>query len=149
MKLAHTIKLSVFVNEGEDEQLVLERVKAFLPVDFEQEKINVERQGAEGLHNNKIIILNLDLDKEKHTTLFIEALASKLVHQQKELLLRQAESRLDNDLNFFLRLDKDKLLNKNEYFITESGSCFHIKMHIATFPAKREKAMEVLRKIFK
>jgi len=149
LKLAHTIKLSVFVNEGEDEQLVLERVKAFLPVDFEQERINVERQGAEGLHDNKIIILGLNLEKEKHTTLFIETLASKLVHQQKELLLRQAESRLDDDLNFFLRLDKDRLLNKNECFITESGSCFHIKMHIATFPAKRERAMEVLRKIFK
>lgn len=145
MKLAHTIKLSVFVNEGESEPLVLGRIKELLPVDFELEKIHIEKRTVEGLHGNKIIILELNIDKEKHTTLFIETLVGKLSQQQKELLLRQAESRLDEDLNFFMRLDKDKLLEKNEYFITQSGNCFHLKMHIASFPAKRQNAMEVLR----
>jgi len=149
VKLAHIIKLSVFVNEGDSEELILKKIKELFPADWEKEKVAVERKIASGMQENKIVILKLKLEKEKHTNLFIETLVSKLSEQQKELLLKQAESRLDEDLNFFIRLDKDKLVNENKYFITDSGNCFHIKMSIAAFPAKREKAVEVLRKIFK
>jgi len=149
LKLAHTIKLSVFVNEGESEELVLEKLKSFLPLDFEHEKLKIERRVSLGLRENKIITLEFILEKEKHTNLFIETLLDKLSQQQKELLLKQAGSRLDNDLNFFMRLDKPRLLEENKYFITDSGSCFHITMRIACFPSKREKALEVIQKIFK
>ncbi|MEM4336831.1 MAG: RNA-binding domain-containing protein [Candidatus Woesearchaeota archaeon] len=146
MKLAHTIKLSVFVNEGEEEAQILERMKSFLPLDFDIEKITIQRQKATGLKENKIIILTLNLEKEKHTNVFIETLINNLNQKQREILLREAQSRLDNELNFYIRIDKKKLMEENKFYITDSGNCFHIKIHIAAFPKKREKALEVIRR---
>jgi len=72
-----------------------------------------------------------------------------LVNEQRELILRQAETRLDREFNFFIRFDKEKLVNENKYWITDSGNCFHIKMNIACFPRKREQALKIIQNIFK
>ena len=86
--------------------------------------------------------------KQKHTSLFLKNLMKKLSQEQKDLLLRQLESRLDETLHFYIRLDKNKLLD-NEYFITDSGNCFHIKIAIAAYPHKRDVAIEVMKYILK
>ena len=54
----------------------------------------------------------------------------------------------DDDLNFFLRLEKPKLFN-HEYWITDSGDCMHIKINLAAFPKKKEKAAPLIKEIFK
>ncbi len=40
-------------------------------------------------------------------------------------------------------------LQENKLWLTESGDCFHIKINIASFPRKREKALEIIRNLFK
>ena len=145
MKSAHLVKLSVFSKEEDSEADVLKSFLSLVPFNLEEEKLQLKTSTAEGFEHKKIRVFELTLTKEKHTTKFLESLISRLNDDQKRLILNQAESRLDEDLNFFMRLDKDKLLEKNEYFITQSGNCFHLKMHIASFPAKRQNAMEVLR----
>jgi RNA binding exosome subunit len=148
MKLLNNVLLSVFVKGGEDEAKIAEKLKSFVPLDFEKEKLQIKRINAEGFNEKIIIILELELKREKHTNEFVETM-KKLAPEQKELLLRQAESRLDTEYAFFIRFDKDKLLNEDEYWITDSGNCFHVKMNLACFPKKREKAMEILQNIFK
>ena len=66
--------------------------------------------------------------------------------EQKMILIEQLQSRLDNHLHFYIRLDKDRILC-NEYLLTDYGNCFHIKISIAAYPHKREIAEEIVKKI--
>ena len=145
MKAVHQVHLSVFCKIGDDEGLILSRLKSLIPFDIEKEKININRSSTEGFENKKIIIFKVVLEKERHTNMFLDSLKEKLSKDQKDLLLKQIDSRLDEDLRFFIRLDKEKMLD-NEYYLTDSGNCFHIKMSIAAFPAKRENALGVVKK---
>ena len=62
-------------------------------------------------------------------------------------ILKQIESRLDEELNFFLRLDKEKWVNEKEMKLTDSGKCFHIKISVAAFPKNMDIAIENFEKI--
>jgi RNA binding exosome subunit len=148
MRLIHNARLNVFCKEEDNEEIITDKLKELLPVDFEKEKLEIKRRVAQGFESKKIITLEIFFEKERHTKLFLENLNEKLSKEQKELLINQAESRLDEELDFFIRLDKQKLLN-NEYWVTDSGDCFHIKMAIAAFPKKRDIALGIIREIFK
>ncbi len=147
MKLANNVRISVFSKEDENEQAIEEKLKQMVPLELEKEKITLTKQTAMGFNEKKIRILEIALNKDRHINTFLESITKNLGEKQKELLLRQKESRLDEELNFFIRLDKEKMLN-NEYWITDSGSCYHIKINIAAFPRKREKAFEIIEQIF-
>lgn len=147
MKLAHQIKISVFIHEEEDREKIFNKLISLVQFDLKKEKIKLNEDTAMGFNNKKIKTYEIVLEKNKHINGFLEKLKESLGKEQKELLLKQAESRLDEDLHFFIRLDKEKLLN-DEFSITDSGNCFHIRISPAAFPAKRELAMEVLNQIF-
>jgi len=148
MKILNKAVVSVFVREDENIEEIKAALESLIPLDLEKEKIPVKRQTAKGFEEKKIVILKIELEKSRHTNAFIKNLLNKLTKKQKELLLNQEESRLDNHMHFFIRLDKEKLLSR-EYEVTESGNCFHIKLHIAAFPSKREKALKVIEKLLK
>lgn len=148
MKKLNKAVVSVFVKEDENLEEIKSALKSLIPLDLEKEKISVKRQTAKGFEEKKIVILKIELEKARHTNAFTQNLLNKLTKGQKELLLDQAESRLDNHQHFFLRLDKEKML-KGQYEITDSGDCFHIKLHIAAFPSKRQEALKVIEKLLK
>lgn len=149
MKSLHQARINVFCRGDEDESPILEKLKFFIPIDFEKEKVTISKNSAEGFGGKKMLIFKVVLNKDKHLNMFLKNLSNRLDKEQKELILEQAESRLDNELNFFLRFDKDKLLNEDKLQLTDSGNCFHLKLSIASFPAKRENALEVIKEIFK
>jgi len=103
---------------------------------------------ASGFSDRKIIIMKITLQKQRHITLFLENLTKILNEEQRELLLRQAESRLDKDLYFFLRLDKNRLIDEGKCWLTDEGNCYHIRLALAPFPRKRENALELLNQLF-
>ena len=146
MRFANNIKVSVFVKPEEDEASIKKHLLALFPFDLEQEKIIFNRSNATGFNQKEIVILEVDLKKERHTHAFLNFLKEKLNEQQKSVLVKQ-ENRLDDECNLFIRLDKNKLLN-NEFWITDSGECYHIRISIAAFPKKKEKARVVVEKIF-
>ncbi|MBN1792494.1 hypothetical protein JW826_02310 [Candidatus Woesearchaeota archaeon] len=147
MKFVHTIQVSVFVKPGEDEEKIRESLSSLAPFDLEEEKVALKKTVAKGVDefSTKITIYELMLEKERHTRKFIEHLLSRLSTDQKKMLLRQ-EDRLGDDCCFYLRLDKQKLLDK-EAWITDLGDCFHVKMTIAAFPKKKEAARTVVEKM--
>jgi RNA binding exosome subunit len=147
MKLAHQIKISVFIHEEENREEIYNKLLTLVPFNIKEQKRILNEDTAQGFNERKIKTYEIVLEKDRHINSFLEFLKEKLSDEQKELLLRQKESRLDNERNFFIRLDKEKLLN-NEFYITDSGNCFHIKISIAAFPASREKAIEVVNQIF-
>ena len=105
-----------------------------------------EEDTALGLNEREIKIYKMRLEKERHVKKFIDDLLSKFSSEQKETPLRQLGSRIDNECNFFIRLEKSKLID-GEYQITDSGYCFHIKMAVAAYPATKEKAIEVVKQL--
>ena len=79
----------------------------------------------------------------------MEHLNEILKEEQKSLLLKQKESRLDIENLFFMRFDKEKLIKDNIYFLTDKGNCFHVKMSIAAYPTTRKNAMKIVEDLFK
>lgn len=146
MKYAHYIELRVFCKEEDSEKGLIKKIKEFLPLDFEKEKIMLEIKTAYGFEDKKIRIITLGLKKQKHTSLFLKNLFKNLGDEQKELLLKQIDSRLDENLHFYIRLDKDKLLS-GEYWITDSGNCFHIKITIAAYPHTKSAAKKIISRL--
>ena len=148
MKILNTVKLNVFCKEEENKEKLKEKLISLVPFNMEDEKVKLMEDTAIGFNEKKIKIYEITLEKTRHTNAFLKHLQELLNQKQKELLLRQAESRLDEEYNFFIRLDKEKFLN-NEIFITDSGNCFHIKMNIACFPRKRDLALDIVKNVFK
>jgi RNA binding exosome subunit len=145
MKLAHNIKLSVFSHEEDDLDKLAQTITKLCPFDLEQEKLQLKQSTATGFKERKIKIFEILLTKERHTTKFLNHLKQNLSDDQRQLLINQTESRLDQELDFFIRLDKQKLLNENQFWITDSGNCFHIKISIAAYPANRETGLKVVK----
>jgi len=146
MKYANRVKISVFVKPEEDEARIAEAMRSLIPFNLEEQKLILKRSTVQGFSEKKIIIYELELEKESHTNAFLKSLNEKLDERQKDMLILQ-DNRLDDECCFYLRLDKQKLLD-GEYQLTNSGECYHIKMCIAAYPKKRECAKDVVRKIF-
>ncbi len=146
MKFANRINISVFIKPEEDEARIAQALRSLLPFSLEEQKLSLKRSSVQGFSEKKIIICELELKKESHTNAFLKRLNEKLTEQQKDMLVLQ-DNRLDDECCFYLRLDKQRLL-EGKYSLTDSGECYHIKMCIAAFPKKRECAKDVVRKIF-
>lgn len=149
MRLAHKVTVSVFCRPEDDEPEVLNKLSSLFPFNLEESKIKIRQQSALGFNERRIRIFDVALEKERHCNDFLNYLKEKLSDEQRELLFRQRNSRLDEELNFFIRLDKDRLVREGRLFITDRGNCYHIKISVAAFPAKRETALQVLEKYLK
>lgn len=146
MKYAHFIEMRVFCKEEDNQEIIEKKIHELFPFDFEKEKLIIKSKKCEGFEDKIIKILTVSIKKEKHTKLFLKNLIDKISDEQKKLLEKQLESRLDETLHFYIRLDKEKLLN-NEYWITDYGNCFHITISIAAYPHKRETAVAMVKNI--
>src|SRR3989344_684677 len=141
MKHAHLIKLTAFSYEHENFEIILESFLRFFPFNLEENKVSVEKKSASGFNEKKIEILEVKLIKQNLINQFLGYLLDNLEENQKKMLLQQIESRLDQNLDFFLRFDKNTWINEKKLALTDSGKCFHIRISIAAFPKKRETAL--------
>ena len=149
MKYANRIRLTVFSYEHEDRNSVLEAFLGFFPFNLEESKVILKKSRASGFSEKKIEIFEAALAKDSLIKQFLNNLLSNLGEVQKGQLIQQAESRLDNEMNFFIRFDKDSWINDRKLYLTDSGKCFHLKMSIASFPKKREVSLKVVKELFK
>ena len=147
MKIANNVSLRVFCRDEEDKDLIVSRLKSLIPFDTEKEKIKISEKTAQGFGEKAIHVIRAELTKERHIKAFLENLFLRL-GEEKSTLLEQIDSRLDDDLNFFIRLDKEMLL-KDRFVLTDSGRCYHVRINVASFPKSREKGMEILKQALK
>jgi hypothetical protein len=148
MKLLNAVEISVFAKPEEDAAAIKQALLSLVPFEVTKEKIKLEETTAIGFNARKIKIFTVTLKKEKHSNFFLKHLLANLSDAQKKTLFEQAETRLDENLDFFMRLDKFSLLN-HVFELTDSGSCFHIKLLVAAFPRRKEAALQIVKKIFK
>ena len=147
MKYFHSIKLTVFSYEHENSEEIFSSFLKFLPFDLEKNKSVVIKRNASGFNESKITIFEVILKKTNPVNQFIEFILKGLDEVQKEALVQQLESRLDENLDFFIRFDKEEWLKNGKLELTDSGKCFHLKMSVAAFPRKREIALRLVREL--
>lgn len=148
MLLAESISLRVFVKIGENPQQIREMLLKLIPFDFEKEKIALKPKRTMGFNQEEITIFELKLKKKKHTSIFLDLLKNHLSSESKNQLIETLEKRLDDECNFFVRLNKSKLLYNDQYELTTEGDCFHIKIDIAVFPKRKDNAIKEIQEFF-
>lgn len=151
MRKAHTITVSVFCREHEDEHRIKEGLLFLLGMDeatLKKEGCVFHRVRAKGFEERGIIILSATLDKARHITRFLARLCSLLSPAQRRIVLMEAKSRLDDDFFFYLRFDKPTLILEKKLQLIDGGNCYHIKMSIAAFPKRRDVALDVVKSLF-
>lgn len=148
MKYAHLVKLTVFSYEHENKDSIQDAFLRFFPFNPGDNGIALKKSIATGFNERNIGILEVMLDKNSLVDQFLEFLIGSLDESQRKLILEQAESRLDKNLDFFLRFDKESWINGKKLLLTDSGRCFHVKISIAAFPKKREVALNIAKNLF-
>lgn len=148
MKYAHQIRLNVFSHEFEDRNSVLDAFLGFFPFSLEENRVLLKNSKASGFNEKIVEIFEAALAKDNLIRQFLNNLLNNLSEAQKGQLLQQAESRLDADLNFYIRFDKDSWIKDRKLYLTDSGKCFHLKISIAAFPKKREVALNEVKELF-
>ena len=144
MKYAHSVEIRVFAKEHDNIGRIVRGLQDLVPFDLASVPIKVET--AYGQYDDKIKIITILLEKKTHTTKTVENIMAKLSRNQKNMLWEQRQSRLDEDLNFYIRLDKNKLM-EGDFRITDSGKCFWIRFSIAAYPHKRSVAKKIIQQL--
>ena len=138
----------MFCTPEDEREMVYEGFLSLLPFDLEKEKIHVKQSTAKGFHEREIKIFEVRLEKQHHINAFLKHLVAGLSKEQKGLLVRQAESRLDEGMCFYIRLDKEKLIREHRLWLTDRGGCYHLKLTLAPFPKRREQALDLVKEMF-
>ena len=133
--MIHNIKFRAFVYENEDIDEVSEAILNILP------EAEIEAEEAEGLLEDKIIILSGTVSKKRYTKTFFNTL---LQWTDLEKLNADLERKIDEKGNWFLRFDKKDAFDEI-WTIKDSGDSIHLKVKIAAFPAKKEIAVDKIR----
>ena len=146
MKNCHNVLLRVIVRCEDDDEQIRIALKELISVKLKKEQFQTTNAKSAD-ETSTILIHEVKLEKDKNINGFLDHLISNLSQEQRELLVHQT-NRLDQASNFFIRLDKQKLIS-GVYSLTDSGECFHIRMCIATFPKNRNACLAKIREIFK
>lgn len=138
--MIHNISYRVFVYGTENEEKVREAIRTLFP------KSHPQKETVEGYFKNPVLILHDKIERKRETKEFIKLL-QKLDSSTKRRVINELKSKMDEKGNLFLRFDKQRAY-LGDLKIVEHGDAVHVKIKIAAYPAKKEKAMELAREIF-
>lgn len=138
--MIHNIRYRLFVYKHENETDLIEGLKTILPTS------KVEREIAEGVTGDKIIILSGEINKKRETREFMNKLLD-MDNSKIANLINDFEKKIDDNGNLFLRFSKKESCN-NILEICEDGDSIHLKVKIAAYPAKKRVAIELLKEFF-
>lgn len=149
MKSFTNITVSVFAKPEEDALKLKDGLLALIPLNLEEEALALEDKKVDGFNDRTIHIYSITLSKDRHVNAFIDFLLGKLNNQQRAQIANQADTRLDAELVFFIRLDKDLWSQERVMQLTDTGNCYHLRLTVAAFPKRREIALDIATKVFK
>ena len=133
--MIHNIKFRAFVYEDESIDDISQAILNILP------EAEIEAEEAEGMLDDKIIILSGRVSKKRYTKTFFNTL---IEWTDSDKLNEDLERKMDEKGNWFLRFDKEDALDEI-WTIKDSGDAIHLKIKIAAFPAKKEIALDKVR----
>ena len=133
--MIHNIKFRAFVYEDESVDDISQAILNILP------EAEIEAEEAEGMLDDRIIILSGRVSKKRYTKTFFNTL---IEWTDLNKLNEDLERKMDEKGNWFLRFDKEDALEEI-WTIKDSGDAIHLKIKIAAFPAKKEIALAKVR----
>jgi RNA binding exosome subunit len=136
--------VEIFVQPDESLENIRERFLSLFPFDLKEEKIKLYEKSALGFNKKIIKVLRVDLLKNRHINAFLNDIFTHLGEKTKQAIKLQAEKRLDNNFNFYLRFDKEMFLEKNALKLTQRGDCIYIRFKVAAFPKKEATALNII-----
>ncbi|AGI48047.1 putative exosome subunit [Thermoplasmatales archaeon BRNA1] len=131
----HWLRVETFCYATEKEDLVAETFASVSGTDEFRTDI------SESEHGNQMLILQAMMTKQREQDAVFVNLGQKLTGEISE----KAEDMVDDDCVFYLRLDKQKAVC-GEYAIAHHGDVISVTGKIASNPARKEIAVENLRK---
>jgi RNA binding exosome subunit len=123
----HWLRVNVFCYATENEEIVHNAMAMLMGTEeFECDVANSE-------HGNRILILSSELSKQKEVVPVFQRLGKDLVDELKGRL----EDRIDEDCVFYIRLDKQELV-QGRYMIAHHGDVLSITGKVAShiFPER-------------
>lgn len=139
--MIHNIRYRVFIYDNEDKDDILEALLNILPTAVP------EVEEAEGLLEEKMLILSGTISKKRETKEFLKNLTESIGEDQLKKLYLDLDRKMDEKGNWFLRFSKEKALEE-EWEILDGGDSIHLKIKIAAYPAKKEVAIDKISEIF-
>lgn len=140
--MIHNIKYRVFVYENEDEEEIRNGLNNILP------DVEPEKEEAEGLMEDEIIILSGVVDKKRYLKDFLNSLFEELDMDDILKLYDDIERKMDNQCNLFLRFSKDDAADEL-WHIVDSGDSIHLKIKVEAYPAKKDIAVKNMKEFIK
>ncbi len=126
----HYIDLRTFCYATEDEKRVEDALRAFLPDEFE-----LDRMENTGHHGDRIVVLSARVETADEMRHILDRLAEL---DEIDRILDELDERVDDNCSFFLRLDKQAAF-KNE---VDLGAGITLRAKVEAYPAKHEAAVE-------
>ena len=126
----HYIDLRTFCYATEDEKRVEAAIRAFLPEEFD-----LDRMENSGHHGDRIVILSARVENADEMRHVLDRLAEL---GEIDRVLEELDERVDDNCSFFLRLDKQAAFQDE----IELGQGITLRAKVEAYPAKHDAAVE-------
>jgi len=123
----HWFRVQVFCYATENEGLIHDSMVELLGTD------DFECDIAESEHGNRLIVLGTELTKQRTIEPIFERMGNDVVSR----IIDDIDNRIDDDCVFYLRLDKQKLV-QGEYRIAHHGDVLSLTGKVVSHPARKE-----------
>jgi len=132
----HYVDLRAFCYATEEEDRVGCALRHYLPDEYP-----VERETSEGHHGDEIVVLSARVENADDVRHVMDRVldAGK---GERERIVDEIEDRVDDDCAFHLRLDKQDAYDG----VSALGDGIHLRAKVEAYPAKRENAVEAVRR---
>ena len=137
--MIHNISYRVFVYGTENEEKVRVAIKTLFPNSLPEKDIN------QGYYGNNVLILHEKIDKKIYIKDFIKKFQT-LDADVKNQIIKDLNKKIDNKGNLFLRFGKQEAYLGN-FSVVEHGDSIHLKIKIAAYPAKKDKAIQIVKEM--
>jgi hypothetical protein len=126
----HYIDLRTFCYATEDEKRVEEAIRAFLPEEFD-----LDRMENTGHHGDRIVVLSARVENADAMRHILDRLAEL---DDIDRVMDELDERVDDNCSFFMRLDKQAAFQDE----IRLGDGITLRAKVEAYPAKHEAAVE-------
>ncbi len=132
----HYVDLRAFCYATEDENRVERALRHYLPDEYP-----VERETNVGHHGDEIVVVSARVENADDVRHVMDRVLDA-GEGERERIVDEIEDRVDEDCAFHLRLDKQEAYSRRSAL----GEGLHLRAKVEAYPAKREKAVEAVRR---
>ena len=140
-KFVHSITVSAFVHATEEDERVLAAMRIVVP-----SELPIHKQRATGHFGNPIVTLRARIEQARVIRQTLDAVKEKLSPRELNALKQNASQYLDSNCNLFIRFDTQSAARGVLKLGREDPIL--LKLKLAAYPARRETALELVRKLW-